>query len=995
MALRRQMIPVDLGGGLDTKTSPVLVQPGRAAQPGLAGNAGGFIELENVFRQRTGEFVKRFGSTSISGTAFDNTGGALLGRLRGALVSVRSAVSGVNNGKLLWQLDPSLASSPWSFPPQNFRGSTVTPVLGQALYTAIDSPDPDSATVGNYSVIGNQFVDGSAVNTVTITVTDNASGLPVGPPSYFQPAERLRCAAVTGFICSFYVDTTANSLIAKVFNTTTTATATFTVAAGVLPAANRFYDVRPRDGGTTIIIAYRVAAGGVSFVEFNPSTGALTTGPVNIAGVDANQCLGWLEDRFATGSYYLASAGTTSGVVVRTLSTAFAATATNTMDATATANVRNVTGFLTSAGAQMKTFWEVSAAATINSLVRFATWTGASAVAVFRRSVGLASKAFAYRNGYYLCLSYESLTQPTSFVAFTEPTTAGVPCEETPILYGVAGGHTANACALPAVYVVAGVANLATALRIKIQAANGAFSQVRAAAALQLRFDERAVGSPRELGGSLFIPGGTLKIFDGQVLTDARPPLGAEAVTPTNTGAGNLTATATYNWSAVYKYVDASGRIYRSSPSVLAPLTGGGANFAASVSVPTLRLGSKGGILGFSPATVELYRTLANGTALYKVIETPNNQSVDTVTIADNVADATLALNELAYTSGSVLDDFDAAAFVAIEVFGGRLWGISSEDRTRIFYSKELLPGLGVAFRPDTFVRLDQADGDVFALGILDDKLLFFKRSTIYSLAGPGPNAIGQGGYDTPVLITNAQGSINARSVVVTPDGVMFEAQRGIWMLDRGGQLSYIGAGVDAYFTGGGLDISAAVHVPWRTQVRFFTTGGRTLVYDYQQRQWSTFTGQPASGAVTIGTTLYWCHPTTDVVSQEVEGTYGDNGVGYAQKITTPHLAFAGISGFQHVDACALVGELVGTHTLSIAVELNYAGAPAFTRTGAGATVWPRPVMRFDVRRCEAAKLTIAESAANVNGGFKLSALSLQVAVMPGLSRRPATNRLT
>lgn len=978
--LPKETHAVPLIGGLDTKTSPILVQP------------GSFLELENVFRLRTGELVKRYGSVFASGSSAAS-GNTTLGRLGRGIVQFLRAQS--ITSPLAFYPSASGGSGSW-FPVQSESlGSTVTPVPRQLLSSKSDSTDPDTATSGNFTLIA---VESGA--DIYASVTDNQASQPIVALKLASNCERPRCAAVGNLLCVFYADTVANSLSATVFDVTSGITFnTFVVAAGTLPIANRFLDVRPRAGGSTIVIAYRVAAGGVSFVEFNPATGSLATGPVNIAGVDANQCLGWVDDSFATGSYYLASAGTTSGVVVRTLSTAFAVTATQVMDGTATANVRNVTGYLSSAGGNKKVFWEVSAANTYDYLVRVATWTGASSVAVFMRSVGLATKPFTYRGNYYLVLSYDSTTQATHFVVCTSPGFIGASGFglgiETPIAYGSAGGHTNKPSALACTYMSGTTAVTAMTSRTQLQASNGTFRTLRNALPIELRFDEAVVGPTRELGGAMFAPGGTLRSYDGTLFAGARASIAPEAIVPTNAGAGNLTALATYQWSAVYKTTDLTGRVSRSAPSVLASLTGGGTNFAASVAIPTLRVGYRAGT---SYCVVELYRTLANQTVPYKVGEVANDVTVDTVTIADNLSDVTLAQNEILYDTGGILDDFDAPAFTAIEVFGNRLWGISSEDRTRVFYSKELFPGLGVAFRPDTFVRLDQADGDVFALGVLDANLIFFKRSAIYSLTGGGPDARGLGGYDDPAYITNSQGCTNPRSVIATPDGLMFEAQRGIWLLTRGGSLTYVGAGVDTYFTGGGQDISAAVHMPWRAQVRFFTTGGRTLVYDYQQKQWYTFTGQPAGSAITVGTSVYWSDPsTTDRVSTEVEGTYGDHGVGYAQRITTPNLAFSGIAGFQRCYAAELEGQADGAHTLQIDVALNYAAAATFTRSLASGSAWAGagPEIRFDIQRCEAARLTVRESAANTGAGFRLSAMTLTVGVLPGLSRRPPSGRLT
>jgi len=76
-------------------------------------------------------------------------------------------------------------------------------------------------------------------------------------------------------------------------------------------------------------------------------------------------------------------------------------------------------------------------------------------------------------------------------------------------------------------------------------------------------------------------------------------------------------------------------------------------------------------------------------------------------------------------------------------------------------------------------------------------------------------------------------------------------------------------------------------------------------------------------------------------------------------------------------------------------VELDHSGSAAFTKTLASASAWPASQIDFNVQRCAAAKLTIAESAANTGAGFRLVALALEVAVKKSMRKLPSANRLT
>ncbi|HEY8923938.1 MAG TPA: hypothetical protein VIU64_06120, partial [Polyangia bacterium] len=518
--------------------------------------------------------------------------------------------------------------------------------------------------------------------------------------------------------------------------------------------------------------------------------------------------------------------------------------------------------------------------------------------------------------------------------------------------------------------------------------------QVRNTHVMRVAFAPAELGPPIEFAGMSVWPGGLVRVVDGSpYVSPYQPQLFPEAVTVAGAGGGSMTLLGTYGIVAVYKTIDGAGRVHRSAPSAPTFVTLTGAQQSVTGTVPMLRLDVRQ--LFSYTVTIEIYQTVANGTVYYKAAEYDNNAGFDTATITLTAADSTVRNNEVLYTTGGPRPNFAPPPFVALVEYKARLVGIRSEDRKTCWYSKELKPGMAPGFHPSFALTFDAVDGDLTALGVLDDKIVFFKRSSIYALSGDGPDDNGVGGFDNPQQVTNSQGTINPRSVVQTPAGLMFEGARGIWQLSRDGSLTFVGAPVQAYFTGGGRDTTAAVHLPDYAQVRFFTSSGRTLVWDYQQQQWYTFTGQPAGAAIAIGSTIYWAHPTTGVVSYEVVGSYGDNGVGYAQRIVPPWLAFAGLAGFQRARRLQLVGENAGTHTVKVSTYLNYdASAPAFPpKLLAGVNAWPEGEYPLDVRRCTSAKFAIEEHAANTGAGFRLSAATLEASVLPGLRRLPSAAR--
>ena len=71
--------------------------------------------------------------------------------------------------------------------------------------------------------------------------------------------------------------------------------------------------------------------------------------------------------------------------------------------------------------------------------------------------------------------------------------------------------------------------------------------------------------------------------------------------------------------------------------------------------------------------------------------------------------------------------------------------------------------------------------------------------------------------------------------------GSMFQSAKGICLMDRSLNVTYIGGPVERY-TSGGAVITSAVLVPDLSQVRFGLDTGISLVYDLVVGEWAIFT---------------------------------------------------------------------------------------------------------------------------------------------------------
>lgn len=473
---------------------------------------------------------------------------------------------------------------------------------------------------------------------------------------------------------------------------------------------------------------------------------------------------------------------------------------------------------------------------------------------------------------------------------------------------------------------------------------------------------------------------------------------------------GNI-SDGTYQYVAVYSWTDNRGQLHRSASSIpiTSVLSGGTDTQKQYVKVPTLRLTEKENVV------IELYRTEDTGTIFRKVtsVSQPNfnDKTIDSITIIDTLADSDLISNEILYTTGDVLQNSAAPNASIIEVYKDRIFLAGLEDKEKVAYSKIKSEGFGVEFSDFLTIRLDDENEPVTALKTMDDKLIFFKKSNIYALVGEGPTNTGaQNDYRTPVLISSDTGCDNPNSIVLVPQGLMFQSDKGIYLLTRSLSLNYLGAPVEDF---NNLTVSSAVLVEDKNQIRF-TTEDQCLVYDYLVDQWSTFTNHDGLDA-TIYDDRYVYLKTDGRVMQEEPGYFLDDADPVTISFETNWISLAGIQNFKRVYNMKLLGEFKTHHLLKIDASYDFEDILKSTKTidtktflndttyGNDATYGStspyggtdkRYQVKFDFKtqKCQSLKLKISELQRDDFGeGLTLSNINFTVGVKKGSFKLPSS----
>lgn len=909
--------------------------------------------------------------------------------------------------------------------------ATVTVSNYPVIRNSATQTMPDVAYNLGYSVCA--WHDSRSSSSLRYSIFDDSSKTLLKSDQIFVSGASVRlpkCLAVEGFLFIFGLDGT--SLKLRRINLTDLSETNLTVASDV-DATDSIYDAIVYNN--RLLVAYNNNAGGITILyvvpDFNgsPVVGSSATAAPNSVSFNSDQgdnCLTLIADS-VNGRVYLAYATSGNNVRVRGVRSDLASSTSSVVTVHNIANVAQVTGVIDSSNL-CKLFYEVRDTTNPYKTLIYtagASWDGGAssivesgAESVFKRSVGLVSKAFKNGSDIYVISSHESTLQPTYFMLDSSGNIAAK------ILPQIGGGltkaptsATAYRTGLNQVTTDSDGNFLAPLLtRTQVRTEAGTTLTQTGVVASTFNFTTPSFSSA-QLGLNLHIAGGYLTNYDGVSATEHGFHLFPENITFTPSAAGGSMETGTYRYQIIYEWVDGQGQIHRSSPSVVSSAVSvTGPTGSVSVAIPTLRLTSK-----TSPRAnvkIVVYRSEKTGgtTVLYRAAETDNDPSADTVTIVDTMIDSDLIDNEILYTVGGIVSHDAPPACSIVHVHGNRVWLAGLEEENTIWYSKEFVTNEGLGFSSIFRIRVDPAGGGITALATLDDKLVIFKENGIYILSGDGPLETGQqNNFSKPVKLPSAKvGCQNVDSIVEIDTGIIFKSNQGLKLLTRDLRVidrleeGFSGTAVHNY---GDLTITSAVVMTDQKEVRFTTRDGRALVYNFYFGQWSTFTNYAAESAV-MWDGKYLHLKSNGTVNEESETSYTDNGAAVKLQIETAWIQTAGIQGFQRVLWASVLGEKFSEHVLNMNVYYDFSenesDSAAFNTSTALSSdemgsdefgdVIPfggdgEDVYQFRLKpryqKCQAIKFKFSDSPLGTTSGqaYSLTALTLEVGVRKGTAK--------
>jgi hypothetical protein len=509
-------------------------------------------------------------------------------------------------------------------------------------------------------------------------------------------------------------------------------------------------------------------------------------------------------------------------------------------------------------------------------------------------------------------------------------------------------------------------------------------------------------GQPVEHSGALFMPGPEAVNYTGATFAEDGIGLIPEITSVTNGGAGSLTGT--YEYVAVSEWTDNNGQRVRSPAGVPFSITG--TSFQATITGLHNHVTRKQNLIH------HIYRTSIQGavqtTLHYKVTGSLqggtylggvviNDDTANTWTFTDNMADSVAVNNEVLYVDKGYLDRFPAPPFAH---------GLATFDRIflagydgAIWFSGPKTEGDAFWFHPDFRIPLPTKQ-EVTAIKVLDDSIVVMcDGDTMFQIPnGPWPDATGAGAFPTPRILPFSNGCPDGIAETIS-DGIIYGGQQGgIWLITRDFQNRYIGAPVEDEKAPDETFVGVATDDKQRTV--FLTSGSNALVYDQVTGVWGTWS--LLSGAVLLtahkGRLAYI--PGGGAPYRQVLGQYFDGSNIPYSTLARIRVAPGGIRRFMRTWQVQMVGEWLGDHDMSVTAAIDdiTTNAPtatqAWTPTANAQYVYELPA-NAATELAAAVDYTFQDAfPRGASQGFALEAMSLFVGLGDRPKGLPAANRI-
>lgn len=919
MPLDWQPVHIPLAGGLDTEGNP------------QARAAGGLDIARNVENERPGGLQTRHPFASIG---VNILGGGTLSGIRKLTVYGDELVAFTSDALYSW----SVRDSAWAL-----RGTHLAAKITERSVFVNPAEQHSHERAELSGVVFSAWVESGTTDVVYVAARDKTTDAVLLSPTAFATGfgdTRPRLTVLTSVVLLTWSSEDALgawSLFGKALDPTNLAAITGPSGATTIQ-------------GTTFNLNYDVvAAGGVAYIATRRATTTSytlisVTAAMTVASVTkARTCDGGIALAAAPSGTHLqvirTSAGNVQGDYV-TIAGPFTDVTTGQAVGTGSATIATVAAAYRSVqnGGQYRcyAFWQ-----TKSNYVDTGGTIGTQGTHVLQTSIG--SRAFDHGGAVYVWRSFDETS------VFVGGSVEGLrsALQNTYFLYRDdaflvakavkhrSGGDPVESGILPnvqslgsSVYAFGGVERRVVPIGQK----QSGYS-ARAPRDVFVTFDSNEARRCVQLGRTLYIAGGEVLQYDGQLLTEAGFHLYPWTFAATELSTSGAVEDGDYTLKVTWRWDNAKGERDRSTTATHGTVNiNSGPNSIAITAWQALAVTHKGD----APA-VEVWRTLKNPAVdapFYLVTSQDpavlsganryvhNTQGTAALTaFEDALADVDVGKLEASTETGDILESLAPPPATIIISTQDRLFlaGIS-DNPYAVWYSRLRGDSEVASFHDALVVEVPPTGGPITGLAFLNETLVVFCETAIFALAGDGfgnvGSADGSRNYGPARLLSSDVGAVNHESIALTPLGLIFKSSKGWQLLNGGWQVQYIG-GKAADFDDATV---AAVHVMEAThQVRIVLANSAVLVWDYKSNEWFEWTEDDAIGAVVWGGTY---HLVTSTAVRAEQTSYAT--VDYAVDVELPWLDFGGRAGYRRIREFQVLGEYRSACRIRVRVAYDY-----------------------------------------------------------------------
>lgn len=468
-------------------------------------------------------------------------------------------------------------------------------------------------------------------------------------------------------------------------------------------------------------------------------------------------------------------------------------------------------------------------------------------------------------------------------------------------------------------------------------------------------------------------------------------------ITKTYTASGGSLAAGSYQYAVTYSYITSNGELEESNPVFHTITCAINSKNYFKISTPTETLKTA------SNCYVNIYRTNANESIL-NLIWTSKITSVYFEYTDYGLATTFSAENLPIYTTGGIFNNSAIGACFSVCATKNRLFIASSEDKTKIFYSKEKLTGYGFEFSGLQYIDCNggQFEGEITAMAGLDEKIIIAKDKYLLGIYGDGPNAAGGGSdFSIPQSISTDVGVSDKNSMVITPEGIMFKSKKGIYLINRGLQVTYDGVLVDQY----SQDTVYSAMMSSNKNLIYFGLSNQILVYDYLLKNWFRWTGKTgiidSVSSTIINDVPHFLTSGGRILKQNAiytdQLTLVPTYENIITEIETSWLEVGSISGFQRMRRVMFLGHGWGAASYDIKFMRDYNLTVLETHTlsvteTAGSKMQVN--MHLTNQKGSTTKVNIKESGIGTANKTSLSGMSYELGLKKGTAKVPFTRKI-